>query len=79
MVYLWEAEFGNFSQGFHQREVKVQTVQVKLEGLEGLPLRPVVGKVWQLAQSLLLLVQVETFDGLHGAPRLRCGNEPPKS
>ena len=54
--HSWEAEFGNFSQRFQQREVKVQTAQVELQRLEGLSLCPMVGKVWQIAQLLLLVV-----------------------
>jgi hypothetical protein len=34
-------------------------------------LRPMVRKILQIAEPLLFIVQVETFDGFHGTPRLR--------
>lgn len=71
-----EAQFRNFSQGFHECQVKVQTVEVGLKGFERLPLCPVLGKVRQRAQPLLLIVQIETCDRLHQVPHPESENEP---
>jgi len=46
---LWETQFPDLSQGFHECQVKVEAIEVGLEGFNRLSMRPVLRKVRQIA------------------------------